>query len=501
MNYLLLILLFIGACSNKQSYELSILHMNDTHAKHEAIIKTNKTTGEVITNGGEAQLAGVLAEEKTLNPNTLILHAGDTMTGSVYTLIYKGVEASELMNMSGIHIATLGNHAFDFGLEGAYNMLSVRKFPTISANIFESDTGNLLLDPYILTNIGGKSIAIIGLMVNEEVFTERLGSPGYIKVTDGIETLKTLFTTDKTLAKADIFLLLSHSGFEYDTKIAKAFPNKFAVIIGGHSHTLLEQPVKIGNTLIVQTENNLKRVGRLDLTFKGRKTEAQYKQILLTNTAYDTNVVAYIKDKKVLVDSQMGQKIGVLIGDDLEDSNIRQKSIPLGNFLTDLLLDIYKDSAIDFALINSGSVRTSINHGDITLKTMFELHPFDNTAYVVTLSGATIHEILARSADKNWNEGGFLMLSKGLEVTTDSNRMIKSITFNGSALNLDKEYKVLISDWMYNGGDGYTMIIPNAKEALYVGSDFRDMFIKKIKEQKIFNTSDIDLTERWKFSE
>lgn len=500
MKKALIILLFsLAPVWAQDEFTLSIIHVNDTHAKHEASIKKDKTTGVVTTNGGAAQLSGVIAQELALNSNALVLHAGDTMTGSAYTLIYKGIDSSQLMNMTGFSIATLGNHEFDFGLKGAYAVLKARKFPTVSANVVEADTGKLVVPPYVITNIGSKKIAVIGLIINDEVFTQRLGSKGFIKVNDGIDTLIKLFAEDNILKSADYFILLSHSGAEVDKKIAAAFPNKFSVIVGGHSHTLLKEPFKVGNTFILQVDNNLKRVGRLDLTFKDNKVSGSYKQIPLINTTSDPAVEKYVAAKKKGIDSKMGQKIGFLSGTDLEDTAIRTKSTPLGNFISDLLLDIYKDTGIDFILLNSGTVRTSLHQGDITLQTMFELHPFDSTAYVVSLKGSIIEEILELSAGKNWDEGGFLQVSKGLIIQTDKNRKIQNISLNGKPIEPEKDYTVLVNDWLYGGGDGYTMIPAKAAQVRYLGSDFRDMMIEKIKQEKVFDSNQVDSSERWIF--
>ncbi|MGL5721536.1 MAG: bifunctional metallophosphatase/5'-nucleotidase, partial [Brevinema sp.] len=412
----LFLILLVSSCAQQEAYQLTILHVNDNHAKHEPSIRRNAETGVTTTNGGEAQFAGVVAEERVINPNTLVLHAGDTMTGSAYTIVYKGLEASELMNMAGVSVATLGNHEFDFGLSGAYDVLNVRNFPTVAANVFETDTGNPIVPPYMLTNLGGKTLALIGLMVDEEVFTERLGAPGFIRVDNGIESLKKLFAEDKTLNTADYFILISHCGFEFDQQIAQAFPNKFAAIIGGHSHTLLTEPVVIRGTPIVQLENNLKRVGRLDLTLRGKKVDVAYKQVLLSNTAYDTAVADYIAEKKVLVTQQLGVKIGTLIGADLDDTDIRRQSTAMGNFVTDTLVDLYPDKNIDFGVVNSGSMRSPINTGDITLRDLFEVHPFDNIPVIVKMKGSVINEMFTVAATKNWDEGGFLQVSRGVAI-------------------------------------------------------------------------------------
>ncbi|MGL5721777.1 MAG: bifunctional metallophosphatase/5'-nucleotidase [Brevinema sp.] len=497
--FILFFALWMSSCGQRETYKLTILHVNDTHASHESSIKVDKVTGSTVTNGGEAQFAGVIAEERRINPNTLVIHAGDVMTGSAYTIVYKGIEASELMNMAGISVATLGNHEFDYGLKNAYDVLNIRDFPTVSANVFETDLEKPVVPPYIITNLGRKTLALIGLMVEDEVFAERLGDKGFIKVTSAMETLRNLLTEDEGIKSADHIILISHSGFEIDKQIARAFPGKFAAIIGGHSHTLLTEPVVIEGTPIVQLENNLKRVGRLDLSFKGKKMNIAYKQIPLSNTAYDTDVADYIAQRKVLVDETLGVKIGMLTGGDIEDMDIRRQSAPIGNFVIDTLYNLYKGQNIDFAVINSGSIRLALQQGDITLRNLFEIYPFDSIPVVVKLKGSYIRDMFSVSASRNWDEGGFLQISQGVSIYADSKRNIKRILINGQELDLNKEYTVLLTDWIYYGGDNYSMIESNASYNQFSGSYIRDILINIIKKEKMINAQEVNRSQRWFF--
>lgn len=502
MNKILFVMLFIlASCSQQEEVRITILHTNDIHAKHEAMIRTNKISGEVSTNGGAAQLSTVLASEKKLNPNTIIVDSGDTLTGSAYTIVYKGLEAVDLMNMMGYDISTLGNHEFDFELEGAKNIINARSFPTISANVVETDSGSSIVPPYIITNIAGRKIAFIGLLTDEESFIHRTGSTNFIKVTEGVEALSNLFVQEPILNTLDSLILISHSGFKKDKQIAEAFPGKFDVIIGGHSHTLLTEPYIISNTPIVQLDNNLKRVGRLDLIFKGKTKKFLYKQILLENILPDPTIEQYLNSKREGVVSALGKKIGYLDTDSLDDDNIRCESKPLGNFISDLLLESFRESGVEIVLFNSGTIRSSLPRGNFTLQTAFELHPFDNTAYVVDLKGSVIQEILETSVQSNLGEGGFMQLSQGLSATYNKSNNKLDIMFNNQPLNPDQNYTVLVSDWLYGGGDGYSMIAEKSSNVRYKGNEFRDVLIDQFKIKKNVDDKSIDKKPRWKFVE
>lgn len=498
MKKLIFIFLVLVACGEK-NFQLSLIHINDTHAKHLPSIRTNKKTQEVQTNGGKAQLSSLIKKLREKEPNVLVLHGGDAVTGSVYSLVYKGEESSDLMNMIGFDVAVPGNHEFDFGLDQAYKMLAMRNFPTVSANVFETDTGLPVTRPYFTTNINGREIAVIGILTKDEVYSEKNGTPGYITIEDEIESIKNLLDTDKELAKKDHLILLSHSGYKKDWEIAEAFPNRFDVIVGGHSHTPLEQPVKVGKTLIVQTDNNIKNLGKLALTYhKNQLISYQYDFMPVKNIEPDKEIVKYLEEKQALVDKEMGEVIGTINGD-LTDENIRLGSTQLGNYIADSLLEIYADQNADIVLVNSGSVRAPLLQGDLTMGTLFEFHPFDNTAVYFEVTGADLQEIIEVSATSNYGEGGFLQLSKGTFVTVNPDKTIKEILVKNQPLNPEKNYKILINDWLYGGGDGYTMIPQKAKNVRLIGSDFRDMLIQKIKKDQKIDVNELDRKPRWNF--
>ena len=502
MKFIILLLLVFSSCGQNNSTEITLLHINDTHSKHIPTIVTDKKTGVVSTNGGSAALATLIKELKAKNPqNTLAIHGGDAVTGSAFSLIYKGMESTDILNMTSIDLAVLGNHEFDFGLKQAYNIITNRNFPTITANAYEQDTSNAIVPPTFTTNINGKSIGFIGILTSAEVYSLK-GKAGQFFVTDELTSLSNLLASDTSIQTNDLLILVSHMGFKKDQVIAAAFSNVFDVIIGGHSHTYLEQPVKINNTLIVQLNNNIKELGKLDLTINSKNDISSYKYeaIPIKNITPDPKVVAYIESKQGLVDEQMG---GVLasISETLEDKDIRLQSTTLGNLITDMALEGFKDRGADMLLLNSGGIRSSLDAGDITLGKVYEIHPFDNVAVYFETSGAILKQILSHSANNVRSTGGFLQISKGLVVTVEADKTISSVSLNGVEIDDNKTYKIITSDWVFNGGDGYTMILANAKNAQNTGFDVRDILIQQLENRKTIDANILDTTKRWNIKE
>ncbi len=497
---LILVVILAFSCSKKEDFaNITFLHINDTHSKHLAAIRTDKETGAVSTNGGSSQLAHLIKSIKETNINTMAIHGGDVVTGSVFSIIYEGLESSDILNMSGFDLAVLGNHEFDFGLERAYEILEIRKFPTITLNAYEKDTGKQIVPSTFVTNIAGKSILFIGVLTSDEVYADK-DEEGQFIVNDEIDSLTELFKSDKSIETNDLLVLVSHSGFENDKEIATKFPNKFDIIIGGHTHTFLPEPVEINNTIILQLNSNIKELGKLDIKVDSDNNidSYEYQYIPIVNVGMDEEVEKYVMDKKVLVDERMGSKIAML-SDTLDDSNLGRESTVLGNFISDIVYDEFSDRDIDFVFLNSGSVRSPLEKGIITLGTMYEIHPFDNMAVYFEAKGSVVRDILTMSAIDNYGSGGFVMLSKGIVVTVSDKKVVESVMINGEPIDDNKVYKMITSDWLFSGGDGYAMIKENAENTQYIGTDVRDLLMRTFESMEIIDVESLDSTNRWIF--
>ena len=130
-------ILFIISCSDYDTVKVfTIVHMNDTHSKNKEFITVSKEDGGTNRYGGAARRKTFIDNVRKENENVIVMHAGDTITGSVFSIVYQGMDETELMNDIGVNVSTLGNHEFDFGIEQLNNIMSNRNFPTIACNVF-----------------------------------------------------------------------------------------------------------------------------------------------------------------------------------------------------------------------------------------------------------------------------------------------------------------------------------------------------------------------------
>ncbi|MGL4676262.1 MAG: bifunctional metallophosphatase/5'-nucleotidase [Brevinema sp.] len=489
--FLLILLFYTASCGQKQT-EISLLHINDTHSKHYPFI-----TKDNSTNGGSAQLAYLIKKYKSEQSNILAIHGGDAVTGSAFSIVYQGMDSTDILNLSDFDLAVLGNHEFDFGLNQAYNIINARNFPTIAANAYEKDTDKAIVEPYFITNINGKSIAFLGLLTSHEVYTHK-DKAGQFTVQEEMSALSNVLDNSASWNTNDLLILVSHSGYEVDKEIARNFPNVFDVIIGGHSHTYLEQPDKINNTLIVQLNSNIQELGKLDLVLdaKNKIRSYRYQAIPIKNIPTDPDVLAYIESKEELVNQNMGQVLAT-ISDTLSDSNIRKQSTILGNFIADTVFNAFSERNLDILMLNSGGIRAPLVAGNITLGTMYEIHPFDNTVIYFEATGDSIKQILSHSASSVYDTGGFVQIAQDVEVVVESDKSISSITIKGEPIESDKIYKVMASDWIFHGGDSYTMIKENAQNVQLLGFDVREILMKEFQKIKHIDVTKLSDAPRW----
>ncbi|QGM79947.1 NAD nucleotidase [Otariodibacter oris] len=230
----------VGNYFTKQPVEVNILHINDHHSHLEPseldfVIDNKKTKVKI---GGYPELVSVIKEfRESHKDNTLVLHAGDAITGTLYFSLFRGSADAELMNETGIDYFTLGNHEFDAGNEGLKKFLDYLKIPVLSANVIPQK-GSILegyWEPYAIKEINGEKIGIIGLDVVGK--TKESSNPGKdIDFTDEVETTQKYADILKEQGVNKI-ILLSHAGANGNFNIAQKVTG-VDVIITGDTHYL-----------------------------------------------------------------------------------------------------------------------------------------------------------------------------------------------------------------------------------------------------------------------
>ncbi|MGB3592426.1 MAG: metallophosphatase [Nonlabens sp.] len=258
--------------------KITILHTNDTHSHIEPI-----AGGRNDGRGGAARRAAVINKVRKENPNTLLLDCGDIFQGTPYFNFYGGELEIKLMSMMGYDAATMGNHDFDNGIEGLYQQLPHANFDFVISNY---DFSNTVMDGQSLQNRvferAGIRIGLFGLGIE----LQGLVDPKMYKETqyqDPIEVARDQVAILRDDKNCDLVICMSHLGYSYrgskvSDQVLAASTSGIDLIIGGHTHTFLDQPELATNSegdsvLINQVGCYGINLGRIDFTMKRDKVQ------------------------------------------------------------------------------------------------------------------------------------------------------------------------------------------------------------------------------------
>ncbi len=474
---------------NTDDFSIGLMHTNDTHANLDKTPKRATVIKELR--------AAYRAEGKP----SLLLDAGDVFSGTLYFNKFLGQADLELMNYMKYDMMTFGNHEFDLGDTdnniALKNFVTKAKFPFITANVDFSKNKSfkglqkktITAGPErgkiyqgIIKEYKGQKIGFFGLTTEE---TKDIASPGTVAFANYIASAKAAVKKleDRGVNK---IVALTHIGFDdneaidNDQLLARNVDG-IDVIVGGHSHTKLEKPVVVDETvvpgkaeptIIAQAYQYGDFLGNLDLTFdyKGKLTEYNGSLIDVSTAKEDVRAAEILKPYADQIAELKNEEVGANIVNALPNPrgeiSVRNSETALGNLITDGMLkkakEYNKDTVI--AMQNGGGIRAAIDAGPLTVGEVLTTLPFGNTLATVKLSGAEIKELLEISVGVAPKEnGGFLHVS-GMKFEYDSTKAagerIKKMEVNNNGtfeiIDSTKTYVIATNAFTAKGGDGLT---------------------------------------------
>lgn len=440
-------LLYIGY-ENIFFTRITIIHTNDIHGH--VLSKFDKKSRDYI--GGAAAINAIITREKKrltlFQREFVVIDAGDWFSGTPEGNLTNGNIMIDFFNTVGYNFLTVGNHEFDAGYDNLLRLINKSKALIVGSNIRLPGTYR-----YVIRNYEGVRVAFIGLLTDEirEISIKKnLGSAQFIKTETALTGLKKVLSNQKI----DIVIAITHQGVRSDKETLKEF--KFInLIVGGHSHTALFKPYFIGNRAMVQAGSYSKYVGVVTLKIS-RITDKivdisghlipVLRKVRVKNSFISRIIERYEKKISKTMDIKIGTAKEKLRRNAFEES-------PLGDLADDILRKV---TGADIAFQNSFGIRSAIDAGPITLRDIYNVHPFGNTIITMELSGRQIKKILEQSATM---KKGLIQLS-GLNVVIDMSRpiyhrVVSVSTADGKRLNDEKYYKVATNNFLAQGGDFY----------------------------------------------
>ncbi len=405
-----------------------IFHVNDMHAKIDNF----------------AKIAWVVAQEKKTNTNAdvFFFNAGDNFSGNPIVDQYepKGEPVRQLMNRMGFNAMTLGNHEFDYGQEILKNFIEKATFPVLCANIKVKEDSFPQTRPFTILKTGkGIKIAVLGLIEVSKDTGIPSTHPQNLEGLTFLDPVETALKYRYLKKEADVFIALTHLGYETDVKLAKEM-GELDVIIGGDSHTLVKNPEETNGVLITQAGGSAKYQGRIELVLEyGRVIKKSGKVI---DVASIKNEIPELKEKiaKFNDNPVLNQVIATL------PRPVKGK-LELGNLVTDASRNIHH---LDIMFHNTGGIRSNQLEKTVKLKDIYSLHPFSNQVIQFEMTPDEIRSLITY----DYQKAKMLDLRvSGVEyvVTASPGHNVKAIRLQdrkGRLLDENKTYKVGMNSYI-----------------------------------------------------
>jgi 5'-nucleotidase len=385
--------------------------------------------------------------------------AGDFLSSSVASTIFKGEQMIAALNAAGLDLATLGNHEFDFGVDVLLQRMAEARWEWVVSNVMDVQTGRPIggASPYVVRTVGTLRVGVIGLcLASEGITRDKLARIRLIDpLTAAAEYLPRLHSE-----KVDVIIALTHLTFAEDRALAERFP-EIDLIVGGHEHfpiTAVE-----GRTLISKAGSDAKFVARIDINRRESGTvERFYELIPITSALEDepkTAAVVETYERRLgpELDKPVGRTRVPLDGIAL---HVRAGETNLGNLVADAMR---ADTGADVALLNAGGIRGDRLHppGPLSRRALIEIHPFGNLVCEVDITGRVLLDVLNHGVSRLPNAAGQFPQVSGMSFQVDATAppgaRVHSVSVGGLPLDPARIYRVAIPDFLLLGGDGYTV--------------------------------------------
>lgn len=421
--------------------------------------------------GSVARIKTVMDEIRTAvgEENVIYVDGGDSPYNTTLANVTMGKVSVDALNALGLDATVLGNHDFDYSLENLLSLRDRAAYAMLSANTkfregknYEGEADYPFGD-YITIEAGGMKFGIFGVTDDKSAETTLYTNTRDIEWDDDLAKATELVTKLKNEEKCDIVVALSH----VHSKNTKLITDNKAVDISiGGGNDIAGRPTIINDTqYLINPSKHGEALNQINVVlYEGKMTGIVYNQIFLTD-AYQENAEV----KKIIDDynAEVGKALEEVVGysaQRLEWSTqlVRGQNSPIANLVTDALLDFFADYEPDICLVNGGGMRASIPEGAVTLKTCNSVLPFDNDMMLVEASGATVLAALENGVSYLPGLHGKFAQPAGITYTADltkeAGKRVSDVTLkDGTKLDPDKRYKVVINSFIAGGGDGYSM--------------------------------------------
>lgn len=400
--------------------------------------------------GGMAHVATLIHRLQAEKPgNSLLVDAGDTWHGAGLSVFDKGVSVVKIMNTIGYEVMAPGNWEFFYPKEHLLDLVDQADFPVIAYNVTDKDWDEPVFKQYVIKQVGKLKVAVIGLTYPWTALTSSIaGAAQWWKFGIKEEAARDLIDEIREEHEPDLIVLVSHGGYGLDQKFAQRVDG-IDVLVSGHTHDEIYDPVVWNDTIIYQGGAHGKFVTKLDVRVKDRKV-----------TGYDYELLK-VRQSEIQPDPQISKLIDEAyrphekrLYEVVGQTNVMiyrrdYWQSPMGNLLTDALREMAGSQIAFFPAWRYGA---TLMPGKITAEDVYNLVPTDGTIITYSMPGKSVKRLISNilnavvDNDAYARVGGDMIRFSGMKLVYDlskpNGQRIASLSIGGKAVSDDQVYSV-----------------------------------------------------------
>lgn len=429
---------------------LTLVQQNDTHAHiapHWELGWRNGTP-HAWRAGGYAHIRAI-ADRIRREAGEACVHvdSGDAIHGTGPAQWTRGAAIVPALNAVGVELMTPGNWEFGFGPEVLRERVATLDFPVVACNVTRADTGKPEFAATDVREVGDVRVAFIGITSPIVSRTMPRAFGAGLRFADALDVLPEIVARLRERERPDVVVLVSHYGFAQEVAIARAV-NGIDVILGGHTHDVLAEPVRAGHTIITQAGAHGSYVTRLDLELSnGGVCGARHELIPVDEGGSSDPAVAAVVEESLAphreaLDEVVGQT-GVLL----------HRGTVLGAPMDTVITEAYRaTTGADVALSHGWRYGTPIPPGPITAGDLWQMLPPNPELFTVRLSGAELRRMLEQSLERTFagdalrQQGGYVIRYAGMRAVARLNNpagtRVQRLEIGGAPVEPGREYVV-----------------------------------------------------------
>lgn len=478
---------------------LTILETSDVHG---SILPINYGNND-YANVGLAKISTLVTEERNTNKHVMLIDNGDVIQGTPLTYHYAKTSTQKInpmikvLNELRYDAAIIGNHEFNYGMELLNDAVVKSDFPWLTCNILNEKDGEPYFGkPYIVKEFEGVKVAVLGVTTH---YIPNWENPTHIVglcFEDALESTKQWAEKIKMEEKPDLLVVSYHGGFE--SHLSTGEPTEVLtgenqayemcrqikgidVLLTGHQHRTIAQTT-VNDVLVVQPGVNGQYLGKVSITFEkedGKWNIVTKKAELLSveGIEEDEMVVQSIKEYEDATQKWLDQPMGKITGDMLVDDpmKIRTEDNPLIEFINKVQMDVSETTISNTALFHNGSPGFPQH---VTMRDIVSNYIYPNTLKVIEISGQDIKDALERCASyflvesngeltvnpdfttpkpQHYNYDMWEGINYILDIRKPIGNRVVLLEKDGSSLEMNKNYHVVMNNYRAGGGGDYHM--------------------------------------------